>query len=86
MVVGTGSWTIKDSKIDPVELFLQSDYASIVTHLTVVLDALVEAGVDVLWAVQEPTDTIKLSGDWTAVTNDKIDAYNYKFQKVLYNL
>lgn len=47
-----------------------------------ILDGLVEAGVDVLWAVQEPTDANKLVGDWAVVTNDKIDAYNYLFQKV----
>jgi hypothetical protein len=47
-----------------------------------ILDSLVEAGVDVLWAVQEPTDATKLTGDWTVVTNDKLDAYNNLFQKV----
>lgn len=50
--------------------------------LVQILDNLVEAGVDVLWASQEPTDASKLFGDWMVVTNDKIDAYNNLFHKV----
>lgn len=80
IVAGCGLWSIKGSNASQNAI---QDYSLNLTKLMLPIDNLHEKKTRVLWALQEPVNSEKLSSDFQMVTNEQIDLYNKAAIEVL---
>ncbi|GJQ87956.1 hypothetical protein Trydic_g12886 [Trypoxylus dichotomus] len=80
IVAGCGLWSIKTS--NGSEAIIQ-EYSLNLTRLVQPIDHLRERKSTILWALQEPVNTNKISSEYQMVTNEYIDLYNEAAAEVL---